>query len=285
VLALDRLYTQTHAWPELTDILRKEIMFADNESEIAALQYRLGHVLETQLGDRKGAVEVYREILVKPPDAHRDGVGARTMFHAGHLQLEIAQVIEPLYESAGQFDKLPRDHEVELGKLAGPDRQGMYQRLAELAETKLFDQQRAFHWWSEAPRRGSAMDHALEESERLAGETGGWDDMVGAYTRALERTTDKDVKRLTLLRMARVFEFELHDPARAVETHLRALELEPKDADALPPRSIACTRTRGCTTTSPRSCAAASTSARTPTSSSSCISAAARSSRRARRSG
>ena len=38
---------------------------------------------------------------------------------------------------------------------------------------------------------------------------------------------------MTLLRMARVYEFELHDAARAVETHLRVLEIEPKDADAL----------------------------------------------------
>ncbi|HEV7558226.1 MAG TPA: tetratricopeptide repeat protein, partial [Kofleriaceae bacterium] len=195
VLALDRLYTQTHAWPELTDVLRREIMLADSESEIAALQYRLGNVLETQLGNRKDAVDVYREILVNQPQ-HAETVQAlEAMFHAGHLQLEIAQVIEPLYEAAGQFDKLHAIYEVELGKLAGPDRQAMYQRLAELAETKLFDQQRAFHWWSEALVEDPRWDHALEESERLAGETGGWDDMVGAYTRALERTSDKGVNR------------------------------------------------------------------------------------------
>ena len=37
----------------------------------------------------------------------------------------------------------------------------------------------------------------------------------------------------TLLRLARVYEFELHDAANAVKTHLRVLEIEPKDADAL----------------------------------------------------
>ena len=33
--------------------------------------------------------------------------------------------------------------------------------------------------------------------------------------------------------MARIHEYELHDAAHAVETHLRVLEIEPKDADAL----------------------------------------------------
>ena len=233
VLALDRLYSATAAWPHLTDILRREIQLANSDDEIAALQFRLGQTLETQLGDRKGAVEVYREILSGQPQHGATLAALEDMFHAGHLQMEIGQVVEPLYEAAGEYHKLHGIHEVTLGKLAGAERSAMYQRLAELAETKLFDQPKAFHWWSEALVEDPRWDHALEESERLAGLTSSWDDMVVAYTRALERTRDKDVQRQTLLRMARVYETELSDPARAVETHLRVLELEPKDADAL----------------------------------------------------
>src|ERR1051325_200018 len=155
------------------------------------------------------------------------------MFHAGHLQMEIGQVVEPLYEAAGEYQKRHGIHEVPPAKLAGPDRSAMYQRLAELAETKLYDQPKAFHWWSESLVEDPRWDHAVEEAERLAGATGAWDEMVSAYTRALERSKDRDVKRMTLRRMARVYEFELQDPARAVETHLRVLEIEAKDVDAL----------------------------------------------------
>ena len=233
VLALDRLYSATAAWPELSDILRREIQLADGDAEVATLQFRLGQTLQNQLGDRKGAVEVYREILTSQPQHPATLNALEDMFHAGHLQLEIGHVLEPLYEAVAEYGKLHAIHEVQLGKLSGPDRQAMYQRLAELAEGKLFDQPKAFHWWSEALVEDPRWDHALEESERLAGQTASWDDMVNAYTRALERTTDREVKRLTLLRTARVHEFELSDPARAVETHLRVLEIEPKDADAL----------------------------------------------------
>ena len=200
------------------------------------------------------------------------------MFHAGHLQTEIGAVLEPLYEAASEFDKLHAIYEVQLDKLVGPDRQAMYQRLAELAEHKLYDQAKALDWWCEALVEDPRWERALEESERLAGETGAWDDMVAAYTRALERTQDKEVRRTTLLRLARVYEFELHDagargrdaPPGArdrAEGRRRARRARP----ALPQR-------RRCTTTSPRSCAAASRSCRIPTSSSSCTSAAARSS-------
>jgi golgin subfamily B member 1 len=235
VLALDRLYTQTQAWPELADVLRREIMLVDSREPdaVASLQFRLGQTLQLQLDDKKGAVEVYREILADNP-AHQATLAAlEEMFHAGHLQVEIGGVLEPLYEAAGEYEKLHAIEEVELRKLTGPDRQAMYQRLAELAEGKLYDQQKALHWWSEAMIEDPRWDRALEESERLAGQTASWDEMVGAYTRALERTTDRGVQRMTLLRMARVHEFELHDAARAVETHLRVLEIEPRDADAL----------------------------------------------------
>ncbi|MBL0214683.1 MAG: tetratricopeptide repeat protein [Myxococcales bacterium] len=233
VLALDRLYSATSAWPELTEILRREIQLADGDAEVAALQFRLGQVLQNQLGDRKGSIEVYREILTAHP-THEQTLGAlEEMFHAGHLQMEIGAVLEPLYEASSEFAKLHGIHEVQLTKLSGPDRQAMFQRLAELAEGRLYDQGRAFHWWSEALVEDPRWDRALEESERLAGETGAWDQQVEAYARALERTTDREVKKTTLLRMARVHEFELRDAARAVETHLRALEIEPKEPEAL----------------------------------------------------
>jgi tetratricopeptide (TPR) repeat protein len=232
VLALDRLYSQTQAWPELSEILKREIQLGEPD-EIPTLQFRLGQTLQHQLGDRKGAVDVYREILTENPTHPETLAALEDMFHGGHLQMEIGAVLEPLYEAASEYAKLHAIHEVQLGKLAGPDRQAMYQRLAELAEGKLYDQPKAFHWWSEAIVEDPRWDHALEESERLAGQTGAWEGMVSAYQRALDRTTDREVKRLTLLRQARVFEFELGDAANAVATHLKALEIEAKDPDAL----------------------------------------------------
>ncbi|HEY1546829.1 MAG TPA: tetratricopeptide repeat protein, partial [Kofleriaceae bacterium] len=236
VLALDRLYSATNAWPELTDILRREAQLAQNDNEIGELQFRLGQVLETQLGDRKGAVDVYREILSAHPTHEAATVALESMFHAGHLQLEIGNVLEPLYEAASEFGKLHAIHEVQLTKLQGPDRQSMYQRLAELAESRLYDQSKALDWWSAALIEDPRWDRSVEESERLAGETGAWQQMVHAYTNALETAKGQDVnvvKKLTLLRLARVYEFELHDPAHAVETHLRVLDIDAKDADAL----------------------------------------------------
>ena len=233
VLALDRLYSQTSRWKELTEVLRREIQLAEGEQDVLQLQFRLGQTLEQALGDKKGAIDAYREILTTNPTHAPTFDALEAMFLEGHHQAEIGATLEPLYEATGEYEKLHRIQEVQLGKLAGGDRQAMYQRLGELAEGKLYDQPRAFHWWGEAVVEDPRWEQALEEAERLARATASWDELVAVYVRALEKHADKEVQRTTLLRLARVYEVELSDASRAVDTHLRVLELAAKDVDAL----------------------------------------------------
>ncbi|HPH66136.1 MAG TPA: hypothetical protein PLF40_10345, partial [Kofleriaceae bacterium] len=233
VLALDRLYTQTQAWPELTEILRREIQLAEDDAEVATLQYRLGATLEHRQGDRKAAVEVYREIISANP-THGETIAAlEQMFHAGHHQGQVGAILEPLYETANENEKLHGLFQVQLGGLQGTERQSMYQRLAELAEHRLYDASRASAWWGQAYVEDPRWEAAGEHVERLAKDTGGWEDLVAVYTQALARNADPELQRQILLRMARVYEYEQRDVAKAVETHLRVLEVAPTDADAL----------------------------------------------------
>ncbi|HVV83476.1 MAG TPA: tetratricopeptide repeat protein [Kofleriaceae bacterium] len=234
VLALDRLYTATQRWAALAEILRREIRLADADEEIVALQFRLGQTLEQPLDDKRGAIDVYREILTTQPSHAPTLEALEQLFLDGHQQAEIAAILEPLYETAGEFEKLHRIYEVQLGNLKAPaDRQAMQVRLAELAELRLMDPQRAFGWWGQAATEDPRSERAIEESERLARETAAWDQLVGVYHQTLERHQDKEIQRQTLLRLARVHEHEQRDAHSAVETHLRVLQLEPREPEAL----------------------------------------------------
>ena len=239
VLALDRLYSSTSRWKDLTEVLRREIQLAEADDEVVALQFRLGEVLNNSLDDKKAAIEVYREILTTTPSHGPTLAALELLFLDGHHQSEIAAILEPLYETAGEFEKLHRIYEVQLAKLTvAADRAAMHQRLAELAEGRLYDAQRAFAWWGQAVVEDPRSERAVEEAERLAKEAGIWDELVAVYTRALERygastDADREIRRATLLKLARVHEVELRDAHAAVTTHLRVLELEPKDPDAL----------------------------------------------------
>ena len=234
VYALDRLYSAHQRWEPLTEILRKEIQLVESDEEILGLQFRLGQVLEQALGDLPAAIEAYREILGSDPD-NEPTLGALEMLLAnGQHESEIANILEPIYEGAGHYEKLHRIYEVQLTKLSEPtDRQTMYQRLAELAEHQLMDQARAFGWWGNALVEDATSELAVEEAERLAGATALWNDMVNVYVQVIERNTEDESRKSALLRLARVYDAELGNAASAVETYLRVLEIDERDADAL----------------------------------------------------
>ncbi len=234
VAALDRLYTGAEMWQELSGVLRKEIQLAETDAEVVNLQFRLGQVLEQCLGDLPAAIEVYREIVTTTPEHTATLAALEMMFLEGHHEIEIAGILEPIYETAGEFEKLHKIYEVQLGKLTDAnDRQSMYQRLAELAEGNLYDQTRAFTWWGESIVEDPRNERAIEEAERLAGDLAAWEELVSVYVRVLERHSDSEVQRQTLLRLARVYESSLGDLGAAIQTHLRVLEIDAKDPDAL----------------------------------------------------
>ncbi len=234
VMALDRLYSANQGWEPLAEILRKEIQLADTEAQTIELQFRLGQVLEQALSDLPAAIDVYREILVTDATNAPTLNALELLLADGQYETEIAGILEPIYESAGESEKLHRIYEVQLSKLSETvDRQSMYQRLGELAEQQLFDPGRAFGWWGRALIEDPNSEFAIAEAERLAGDSAYWADMVNVYTQVNDRHSDPEIQKMILLKMARVHDEELVSPSDAVATYLQVLNIDDKDADAL----------------------------------------------------
>ncbi len=237
ILALDRLYERGQHWAELADILRREIRLAVSDAEIVALQFRLGQLFEQALRDIDSAIEVYREILTSDPGHGPTLQALEMLFAEGTRPIEIAGILEPLYRVAEQWEKLVKIHEVQLEKLAdAAERQSLIQRIAEICEHKLVDQVTAFQWWCRAVREAPTSELAGEEVERLAKVVRSWEELVGVYSDTLQdeqAQRDPQIQRHLLLKIARVFEFELRDVQRAEEAHIRVLAIDPRDAEAL----------------------------------------------------
>src|SRR6202000_3187160 len=91
---------------------------------------------------------------------------------AGVNQREMGEILEPLYQSSGEWDKLVSVLEAELVHLAEPEaRLGMYYRLAELCEERLVALDGALNFYLRAIKEYPKDDKTLEEVERLAGST------------------------------------------------------------------------------------------------------------------
>src|SRR6185369_14081797 len=61
LVALDRIYLGLGKWKELGATIQQEIELTTDISAIAELKFRQGALCEQHLGDRKGAVDAYKE--------------------------------------------------------------------------------------------------------------------------------------------------------------------------------------------------------------------------------
>lgn len=236
LVALDRLYEQTEQWDKLAQILVREAEIGETPDEILEFKYRLGQVLQSYLGDVDGAVGAYREVLAAAPEHEPSQQALEELFSAGTKQLEIAEILEPLYQASGDWEKLLSVREGQLLHLQAPEeRSELLHRMAEEAEQQLADVDRAFEILVRALRENPAEERAVDELSRLAPVVEeGWERLANAYADVLSTEgVAVEVQASTGHRLARVFEEELADVEKAEETYRFILSIAPADLVSL----------------------------------------------------
>ncbi len=234
--ALDRLFSQMGSWQDLAEVLAKEAEIGDSPEEILELKFRLGQLQQQQLSNLSAAIDAYRDVLNAAPE-HQDALFAlEGLFADGVEQIQIGEILEPLYQSTGEWEKLLDVREGQLRQLEDPDeRATMFQRMAEDAEERLLDAGRAFEIQVRALKENPLREQTGEELERLAVQIDeGWEDLANAYADVLGlEGISSEVTSVIGKRLARVFEEELQDIDKAEETYRYVLTVAPSDAGAL----------------------------------------------------
>ncbi|MEM9069478.1 MAG: tetratricopeptide repeat protein [Myxococcota bacterium] len=234
VEALDRLYEATERWPELAGILQKEIEVAASPDDVLSLQFRLGRVYQEHLGQVDEAIDQYQEILAAAPE-HTPAMGAlELLFAEGVRPLKIGEILEPLYRMQEAWDRLLNVHELQMNYQDDrEERVVMMHRIAEIAEERASDHDRAFIWMQRALMEDPAHDHSLGEVERLGSILDGWGQLANTYADTLVSAQEAEHKVSIGKRLARVYEEELGDIARAEETYRFVLGVDEKDEETL----------------------------------------------------
>ncbi|HKQ70368.1 MAG TPA: tetratricopeptide repeat protein [Polyangiaceae bacterium] len=235
VSALDRLFLRTERWGDLAQVLAREAEIGQTPDEILEFKYRLGQVYEQRLADLDSAIAAYREVLGAAPEHAPTLEAIERLFGAGTKQVEIAEILEPLYQAAAEWEKLDRVYEAQLMHLTEPsERLAMYYRIAELVEEKLLDVPGAMEVYARSIKEEPLDEKSGEEIERLAGSVdGGWEKLANGYADVLGVHADPSVQRVIGGRLARTFEEELGDITKAEETYRYVLGVQPLDPDAL----------------------------------------------------
>lgn len=234
--SLDRLFSQSGRWGELAEVLNKEAEIGETPEEILEFKFRLGQLQERELNDVDKAIEAYREVISAAPE-HTAAVEAlEQLFERGVRQVEIGELLEPLYQAAGEWERLLNVREGQLAHLESvEERIALFHRMAEDSEERLLDADRAFAFQVRALSEEPLNEQTTGELERLAAAIDeGWEKLANAYadvlgSDGLTAATAAAVGNA----LARVFEEELADVTKAEETYRYVLTSVPAEPQAL----------------------------------------------------
>jgi tetratricopeptide (TPR) repeat protein len=181
--ALDRLYKERGEWAELSEVLTARVALAEEPADRAALLFRLGQIAEEKLDppspDR--ATRAYEQILEADP---------------GHLPS--ARALERLYEAARRYDRLFSVLDLERAKAAGPDKERLTARMAEVAASGLQDPARAVELYKEVLALNSRSERAFLALEELYEQAGQAEDLIAVIKQRLAITVDpREITRLS----------------------------------------------------------------------------------------
>jgi tetratricopeptide (TPR) repeat protein len=234
IQALDRLYQQTGRWYDLLQILEREVELASATGEIVSLKHRIGQLWEKELKDLGRAVEAYREVLQIDGGHEPTLVALDGLVHGEQEPVLAAQVLEPIYETAGDWERLIDVLDVMVQNADDPLRRvELLHRIAGYYERQLESPAEAFRSFGQALRDDSQNEVTLRSLERLADMTGAWSDLAQLYETELGKLLDVPRQVDMLLRVARVYEEELGQAERAISTYRRVLEAEPESGQAI----------------------------------------------------
>ena len=244
IRSLDRLFLQTERWADLAAILARESEIGQTPDEILEFKYRLGQVHQLRLNDLDAAIAAYRDVINAEPGHAQTLEALEALFAGVTKQVEIGEILEPLYRATNEWEKLSRVLEAQLAAISGredapegqgpQDRLAAYYRLAELWEDKLLDTAQTLGVFIRALKEYPLDEKSGEEAPRLA-ETvdGGWETLANAYADILGAHQDANVQRTIGKRLAATFEDKLGDITKAEETYKYVLSVEPLDVEAL----------------------------------------------------
>ena len=149
--ALDRLYLQTERWYDLLAVLERQTELAPSPAEVVSLRFRIGELWREHLKDLTRAVEAYRQVLAMDP-AHEPTLRALEALMAGRDEPVLAAaVLEPIYEAAGEWDRVIAVYEVmQANSDDALRRVELLCRIAEIEERRLSHQNAAFEAYGRA---------------------------------------------------------------------------------------------------------------------------------------
>lgn len=233
-MQLDELFEETEQWNELLETLEAELMLVTNAEEANNLKFRIGRLWETHLYDPIKAIDTYRDVLTQDPFHSTTTEALEGMISRGESEALAAEVLEPIYRDAGEWEKLINVYRLLNQASDDVERKlELHWEIGEIFEHRLGDPTSAFVTYTSALHVDPVRHDVLNKLEELAGQLDVWETLIERLDERIEDLVDFASIRTLQIRIARIQEEELGDPQAAIARFNRVLEGEPTDEAAI----------------------------------------------------
>ena len=238
---LDQLLVVEERWSDLAEVLQREIALVPDEPVEAGgpdpkldLLLRLTQLHLDHLGDTATAVSALAAALERSAVEPRAIDLLERMLTDESTRPQAAEMLEPIYRRLGDFNKLVAIMEVRLAtRQEAEARLAIYRELARIYEEELVQKPFAFMVTCRAFREHPTDEGIRQELERLAEQTGSFEELADVYEEALPKTEGTEAQGHIGRRLAQLKEAYLEDKDEAVSHWRQVLANDPDDAEAL----------------------------------------------------
>ncbi|MCG8553870.1 MAG: tetratricopeptide repeat protein [Proteobacteria bacterium] len=215
---LDRLYQEHGAHEALAEILTRRIAITEDPLDLVELNFRLGQVLDRDLGRGEDAIRVFVHIVEDLAPDHQPTIFA----------------LESIYTRRADWPSLYKAFELESQTVFGDsERAQVFGRMARLAHDRLGDPVRAIALWEQVLELGGEQPEALNALGNIHASRENWTDLVEVLEREAAVVEGDDLRVSIYADLGRIWYEKLGRDRSALESWERVLDIEPGSTAAL----------------------------------------------------
>lgn len=214
---LERLARAHGAHQELAKVYEEQVAAVESAEIKVALHQRAAAVHEELLNNAEGAIAHQRSILA---------LDARN--------LDALTALERLYQLNERYEDLAQTYQQKAGLLENPEEaKGYLFRASEIYENVLERPNDAVAVYRRVLEVDSEDLQAVDSLVRIFVAQGRWQELLDVQSKKIDLVSDPDEKKRLHFEVGSVYESELKDIAKAVDSYNKVLELDPADLTAL----------------------------------------------------
>jgi tetratricopeptide (TPR) repeat protein len=226
--ALDDLFTRRQMWSELAENLDAQLALAQTDDLQLALVLRLAALREGQMGLVDVAIEGYRQVLEQAPTNAEALAALERLGKNPKYELTIADLLEPLYQHIGDWQKLIGVHEVQVRRSDDVTRRvELLHQAAQLYEDAAGDLGSAFATLARALKEDPANETTQQQLDRLARATGRFADLAHVFEQLAAQIEDPTLASALYMTSAWAQENDLGNIEAAIALYSKVLEIDP----------------------------------------------------------